>query len=128
MVPPHGVSFSIPTPIIMPRNQYSFMLKLCCTLPIYTPSKEKGMTQVVTSERKQVAVRGFQMLVIGIMMNMGLAIIGFLAFLQFLWMLVANEKNAFISDLGSSFRFWYDKAIAFLLGASEKKPFPWQKV
>ena len=35
------------------------------------------MTQVVTTERKQVAVRGFQMLVIGIMMNMGLAIIGF---------------------------------------------------
>ena len=128
MVPPHGVSFSIPSPIVKPRNQYSFMLKLCCTLPIYTPSKEKGMTQVVTSERKQVAVRGFQMLVIGIMMNMGLAIIGFLAFVQFLWMPVANEKNAFITNLGSSFRFWYDKAIAFLLGVSEEKPFPWQKV
>ena len=128
MVPPLGVSCSIPAPIVKPGNQYSFMLKLCCTLPINTPSKEKGMTQVVTSERKQVAVRGFQMLVIGIMMNMGLAIIGFLAFVQFLWMLVANEKNAFISDLSSSFRFWYDKAIAFLLGASEKKPFPWQKV
>ena len=128
MVPPHGLSFSIPTPIVMPRNQYSFMLKLCWTLPIYTPSKENSMTQVVTSELTQIAVRGFQMLVIGIMMNMGLAIIGFLAFVQFLWMLAANEKNAFISDLGSSFRFWYDKAIAFLLGASEDKPFPWQKI
>jgi hypothetical protein len=86
------------------------------------------MTQVVTLERKQIAVRGFQMLIIGIMMNMGLAIVGFLAFVQFLWLLVTNEKNAFISDLGSSFRFWYDKAIAFLLGASEEKPFPRQKV
>ena len=86
------------------------------------------MTQVVTSERKRVAVGGFQMVVIGIMMNMGLAIIGFLAFVQFLWLLVTNEKNAFIYDLGLSFRFWYDKAIAFLLGASEEKPFPWQKV
>ena len=86
------------------------------------------MTQVVTSERKQVAVRGFQMLVIGIMMNMGLAIIGFLAFVQFLWLLVTKEKNAFIYDLGSSLRFWYDKAIAFVLGASEDKPFPWQKI
>jgi hypothetical protein len=86
------------------------------------------MTQVVTSERKQVAVRGFQMLVIGIMMKMGLEIIGFLAFVQFLWLLVTNEKNAFITDLGSSFRFWYDKAITFLLGVSEEKPFPWQKV
>ena len=63
-----------------------------------------------------------------ILMNVGLAIIGFLAFVQFLWMPVANEKNAFITNLGSSFRFWYDKAIAFLLGASEDKPFPWQKV
>ena len=85
------------------------------------------MTQVVTSERKKIAVRGFQMLIIGIMMNMGLAIIWFLAFVQFLWLLVTNEKNAFITDLGSSFRAWYDKAIAFLLGASEEKPFPWQK-
>ena len=58
------------------------------------------MTQVVTSERKQIAVRGFQMLVIGIMMNMGLAIIGFLAFVQFLWMLVSNEKNVFHHRLG----------------------------
>ena len=86
------------------------------------------MTLVVTSERKKIAVRGFQMLIIGIMMNMGLAIIGFLAFVQFLWLLDTNEKKAFITDLGSSFRFWYDKAIAFLLGASEDKPFPWQKI
>ena len=86
------------------------------------------MTQVVTSERKQITVRGFQILISGIMMNMGLAIIGFLAFVQFLWLLVTNEKKAFITDLGSSFRFWYDKAIAFLLGASEDKPFPWQKI
>ena len=105
MAPSHGVSFSILAPIVMPRNQYSFMLKLCCILPIYTPSKENSMTQVVTSERKQVAVRGFQMLVIGIMMNMSLTIIGFLALVQFLWMLASNEKNAFICDLGSSFRF-----------------------
>jgi len=128
MVPPHGVSFSIPAPIVIPRKQYSFMLKLCCTLPIYTPSKKNSMTQVVTPERKKIAVRGFEMLVIGIMMNMGLAIIGFLAFVQFLWLLVTNEKNAFISDLGARFRFWYDKTIAFLLGASEDKPFPWQKI
>ena len=86
------------------------------------------MSQLVTSERKQIVMRGFQMLVIGIMMNIGITIIGFLAFVQFFWMLAANEKNAFISDLGSSFRFWYDKAIAFLLGASEDKPFPWQKI
>lgn len=35
------------------------------------------MTQVVTLERKQVAVRVFKMLVICIMMHTGLSIIGF---------------------------------------------------
>ena len=102
MVPPHGVSFSIPAPIVILRKQYSFILKLCCTPPIHTPSKESSMTQVVTSERKQIAVRGFQMLVIGIMMNMGLAIIGFLAFVQFLWMLVANEKTPLSATWGQA--------------------------
>ena len=72
-------------------------------------------------------VRGFQMLVIGMMLNLGITIIAFLAFVQFLWMIITNDKNTFIADLGASFRFWYDQAIAFLLGASENKTFPWQK-
>ena len=67
------------------------------------------------------------MLVIGMMLNLGITIIAFLAFIQFLWMIITNDKNTFIADLGRSFRFWYDKAIAFLLGASEDKLFPWQK-
>ena len=85
------------------------------------------MTQVVTLERKKVAVSVFKMLVICIMINTGSSIIGFLAFVQFLRLLVTKEKNAFITDLWSSFRFWYDKAITFLLGTSEEKPFPLQK-
>ena len=63
------------------------------------------------------------MLVIGIILNLGITIIAFLAFIQFSWMIITNDKDTFIADLGASFRFWYDKAIAFLLGASEEKPF-----
>ena len=85
------------------------------------------MTQLTTTKRKQMFVRGFQMLVKGMMLNLGITIIAFLAFIQFLWMIITNDKNTFIADLGASFRSWYDKAIAFLLGASEDKPFPWQK-
>ena len=85
------------------------------------------MTQLTTTKRKQMFVRGFQMLVIGMMLNLGITIIAFLAFIHFLWMIITNDKNTFIADLGTSFRFWYDKAIDFLLGASEDKPFPWQK-
>ena len=86
------------------------------------------MSQLVTSERKQIVMRGFQMLVIGIVMNIGITIIGFLAFVQFLWIVISKEKNVFITELASNFRSWYGKALAFLLGASEEKPFPWQKI
>jgi len=86
------------------------------------------VSQLVTSERKQIVMRGFQMLVIGIMMNIGITIIGFLAFVQFLGIVISKEKNVFITELASNFRSWYDKAFAFLLGASEEKPFPWQKI
>ena len=85
------------------------------------------MDQVLTPQRKSIAVRGFQMLVIGVMSNIGLTIIGFLAFVQFVWMLITQERNSFISDVGGSIRDWYSTAIDFLLGNCEDKPFPWRK-
>ena len=85
------------------------------------------MDQVLTPQRKSIAVRGFQMLVIGVMSNIRLTIIGFLAFVQFVWMLITQERNSFISDMGGSIREWYSTAIDFLLGNSDDKPFPWRK-
>ena len=85
------------------------------------------MDQVLTPQRTSIAVRGFQMLVIGVMSNIGLTLIGFLALVQFLWMLITQEKNSFITDMGVSIRDWYSTAIDFLLGNSEDKPFPWSK-
>ena len=85
------------------------------------------MDQVLTPQRKSIAVHGFQMLVIGVMSNIGLTLIGFLAFVQFVWMLITQERNSFISDVGGSIRDWYSTAIDFLLGNSDDKPFPWSK-
>ena len=67
------------------------------------------------------------MLVIGVMSNIGITIIGFFAFVQFLWMLITQEKNSFITDLDGSIKGWYSMAIDFLLGNSEDKTFPWRK-
>jgi len=83
--------------------------------------------QVLTPQRKSIAVRGFQMLVIGVMSNIGLTLIGFLALVQFLWMLITQEKNSFITNMGVSIRDWYSTAIDFLMGNSDDKPFPWRK-
>ena len=86
------------------------------------------MEQVLTPQRKALAVRGIQVLVIGVMMNIGVTIIGFLALVQFLWMLFANERNSAIADLGIKIKDWYSSAIAFMLGNSEQKPFPWKNI
>ena len=77
--------------------------------------------------RKALAIRGFQMLVIGIIFNLGITIIGLLAFIQFFWMIFTKEKNNFIADLGSTMKNWFGEASEFLLGSSEYKPFPWSK-
>ena len=77
--------------------------------------------------RKALAIRGFQMLVIGIIFNLGITIIGLLAFIQFFWMIFTNEKNNFIADLGTTMKNWFGEASEFLLGSSEYKPFPWSK-
>ena len=86
------------------------------------------MDQVLTPQRKALAVRGIQMLIIGEMMNIGLTIIGFLALVQFLWMLFTNERNNAIADLVVKIKDWYGNAIAFMLGNSEQKPFPWKSI
>ena len=86
------------------------------------------MDQVITPQRKALAVRGIQMLIVGVMMNIGVTIIGFLALVQFLWMVFASERNSYITDLGVNIRDWYGTAIAFMLGNGEQKPFPWKSI
>ena len=86
------------------------------------------MDQVLTPQRKALAVRGIQMLIIGMMMNIGFTIIGFLALVQFLWMMFTNERNSSIVDLGVNIRDWYGTAIAFMFDNSDQKPFPWENI
>ena len=78
--------------------------------------------------RKHILIRGLQMLLFGLLINLGLTIIGFLAFFQFFWLLITKEKNLFIADLASGLGNWFGQAIQFMLAASDYKPFPWSKI
>jgi len=82
---------------------------------------------IKTEYRKTLVLRGFQMLVIGFIFNLGVTIIGLLALTQFFWMLFTKERNNFIADLGTAMKNWFGEASEFLLGSSEYKPFPWSK-
>ena len=78
--------------------------------------------------RRIILIRGIQMLLFGLLINLGLTIIGFLAFVQFFWLLITKEKNSFIADLASGLKNWFGQAIQFMLLASDYKPFPWSKI
>ena len=81
-----------------------------------------------TQNRKIILLRGLQMLLFGLLINLGLSIIGSLAFIQFFWLLITKEKNSFIADLASGLKTWFGQAIQFMLAASDYKPFPWSKI
>ena len=53
------------------------------------------------------------------MINIGLTIIGLLAFFQFLWLFITKENNLLIAELNTPFRNWFGHAIKFMLAASD---------
>ena len=73
-------------------------------------------------------IRGFQMLVLVMMFNLAITFVAFLAFIQFFWMLITQQKNTFLADLGIILKNWFGEAIDFLLCTSNSNPLPWSSV
>ena len=86
------------------------------------------MDRKLAPQRRDIMIRGFQMLVLVMMFNLAITFVAFLAFIQFFWMLITQQKNTFLADLGVILKNWFGEAIDFLLGTSDSKPFPWSSV
>ena len=83
------------------------------------------MDRKLAPQRRDIMIRGFQMLVLVMMFNFAITVVAFLAIVQFFWMLITQHKNTFLADLGAILKNWFGAAIDFLLGTSDLKPFPW---
>ena len=83
------------------------------------------MKHELAPQRRDIMIRGFQMLVLVMMFNLAITVVAFLAFIQFFWMLITQQKNIFLADLGTILKSWFGEAIDFLFGTSNSKPFPW---
>jgi len=53
------------------------------------------------------------------MINIGLTIIGLLAFFQFFGLFIRKENNLLLAELNTPFRNWFGHAIKFMLAASD---------
>ena len=86
------------------------------------------MEHELVPQRRDIMIRGFQMLVLVMMFNLAITFVAFLAFIQFFWMLITQQKNTFLADLGIILKNWFGEAIDLLLGTSDSKPFPWSSM
>lgn len=72
-------------------------------------------------------MRGLQMLVFAVLLEVAQWLLLVATVLQFLWILFAKEKNAFIAEFGDSLSKWLARAARFQTAATEDKPFPWRR-
>ena len=72
-------------------------------------------------------IRGLQMLVFAVLLEVAQWLLLVAALLQFLWLLFAKERNAHIAEFGDSLSKWLAGAARFQTAATEDKPFPWRR-
>jgi hypothetical protein len=71
--------------------------------------------------------RGLLMLVLVLLVNLAQAVIGLVGLIQFLWMLIARERNAALAEFAEGLGNWLAIAARFVGGASDVLPFPWTR-
>ena len=93
------------------------------------PAKENDMNSDTNDEtgfaNQTVWLRGFQMIVVAIMMWVAGWVLGLSALLQFGWLLFTGKRNDQIAGFGSDLANWFLRAVRFQTAKSEDKPFPW---
>ena len=75
--------------------------------------------------RKQIWIRGLQMLILAVLFAIAEAVLWICAVLQFGWMLFTQERNTRIASFGDKLANWVAITARFQTGESEDKPFPW---
>ena len=75
---------------------------------------------------KAIWMRGLIMLLFIICFGLVQSVLYVIALIQFVWMLVTGERNAFIAEFGRSLATWLGDTARFLTAETEEKPFPWK--
>ena len=67
------------------------------------------------------------MFILAVLLNLAQTIAWVCAVLQILWMLFARSRNEALADFGQGLGNWMASTARFLTGASDRRPFPWNK-
>lgn len=83
--------------------------------------------QTVEDQKRSVLMRGVLMLLMVLLFEVAKTLLFLSAVLQFLWLLIAKEKNQFIAEFGEDLADWLSRVARFQTVATEDKPFPFAK-
>jgi hypothetical protein len=67
------------------------------------------------------------MFILAVLLNLAQTIAWVCAVLQILWMVIARSRNDALADFGQGLGNWMAATARFLTGASDRRPFPWNK-
>lgn len=76
---------------------------------------------------RDVWLRGLLMLVFIVGFAIGQWLLNVLAVVQFVWLLIARERNGLIASFGNSLSIWLAEIGRFLTAATDDKPFPFRQ-
>lgn len=83
-------------------------------------------SEETTASKRPIWMRGLFMLLLMVAFGFAQGLLWLLAIVQFLWLLFADEPNAFLIRFGRSLSLWLAQTTQFVTCASDTKPFPWQ--
>ncbi len=90
------------------------------------PFENERPDKVARSDTDNIWMRGLVMLIIMACVGLAQSVLFAVAVVQFLWMLIARERNGFLIDFGRALGLWQAEAAWFLSGDTDEKPFPWK--
>lgn len=90
------------------------------------PYDDKDQTDLAPSSTSNVWKRGAIMVLFLICFSIAHWVLYAVTVVQFLWMLIASERNAFLASFGRSLGLWLAETAWFLSGDTEERPFPWR--
>ena len=90
------------------------------------PAADRDRQPLAPPRSAEIWKRALIMLLLALGVGVVQSLLYAVAIVQLGWMLVKQERNAFLADFGRSLGLWLAEAAWFLSGDSDDKPFPWR--
>lgn len=85
----------------------------------------KDETVALRPMPKNIWMHGLTVIILLALSNLAMTLTMASGLVQFFWMLITKERNLQIERFGDGLAHWLGKAVGFVTGKSDDKPFPW---